>query len=188
MSDKYDVTFEVAATIDNTTGLYDALQRKFNLAMFRQHKNAPIAYFADITTDAKQTAKYQYPSIDLRYFSPVLMAENYKIDYNDFKRFQIDMAVKLQAYVGCFLTVDFIEFLICNNHLSIDALVDVVTRTIVLIDDLLQFNPTDEQKSDLISLKYFCSDWLTWAIWKRTTAQMKAGRTQGNRPELPCAM
>ena len=174
MSDKYDVTFEVAATIDNTTGLYDALQRKFKLAMLRQHKNAPIAYFADITTDAKQTAKYQNPSIDLRYFSPVLMAENYKIDYNDFKQFQTDMAVKLQSYVGCFLTVDFIEFLICNNHLSIDALVDVATRTIVLIDDLLQNNPTLEQESDLMSLKYFCSDWLTWAVWKRTTTQMKA--------------
>lgn len=174
MSDKNNVTFEIAATIDNNIGLYNALQRKFKLAMFRQHKSAPIAYFADITTDAKQTAKYQNPSIDLRYFSPVLMIENYKIDYNDFRQFQIDMAVKLQTYVGCFLTVDFIEFLVCNNNLSIDALVDVVTCTIVLINDLLQNNPTDEQKSDLISLKYFCSDWLTWAVWKRTTTQMKA--------------
>jgi len=174
MSDKKEVTFEVAATIDNNIGLYDALQRKFKLAMFRQHKTAPIAYFADITTDAKQTAKYQNQSIDLRYFSPVLMAENYKTDYNDFRQFQIDMTVKLQTYVGCFLTVDFIEFLICNNHLSIDALVDTVTCTIVLIDDLLQNNPTDEQKSDLNGLKSFCSDWLTWAIWKRTAMQMKA--------------
>ena len=102
MSDKKEVTFEVAATIDNNIGLYDALQRKFKLAMFRQHKSAPIAYFADIPTDAKQTAKYQNPSIDLRYFSPVLMAEN------------------------------------------------------------------------LMSLKYFSSSWLGWAIWKRTAMQMKA--------------
>ena len=174
MSDKKDVTFEVAATIDNNVGLYDALQRKFKLAMFRQHKTAPIAYFADITTDAKQTAKHQNPLIDLRSFSPVLMAENYKTDYTDFKQFQTDMSVKLQSYVGCFLTVDFIEFLSCNNHLSIDALVDVATCTIVLIDDLLQNNPTDNQKSDLNGLKSFCSDWLTWAIWKRTTTQMKA--------------
>ena len=180
MSDKKNVTFEVAATIDNTDGLYDALQRKFKLAMFRQHKTAPISYFADITTDAKQTAKYQNPSIDLRYFSPVLMAENYKTDYNDFKQFQTNMAVKLQSYVGCFLTVDFIEFLICNNHLSIDALVDTVTCTIVLIDDLLQLNPPDAQKSDLNGLKSFCSDWLTWAIWKRTAMQMKAQKGRQN--------
>lgn len=174
MSDKKNVTFEVAATIDNTAGLYDALQRKFKLAMFRQHKTAPIAYFADITADAKQTAKYQNPSIDLRYFSPVLIAEKYKTDYNDFKQFQIDMAFKLQSYVGCFLTVDFIEFLACNNHLSIDALVDTATCTVVLIDDLLQLNPTLEQESDLMSLKYFSSSWLGWAIWKRTAMQMKA--------------
>lgn len=103
MLDKYDVTFEVAATIDNNIGLYDALQRKFKLAMFRQHKNAPIAYFADITTDAKQTAKYQNQSIDLRYFSPVLMAENYKTDYNDFRQFQIDMTVKLKHMLVAFL-------------------------------------------------------------------------------------
>lgn len=173
MSDKKNVTFEVAATIDNNVGLYDALQRKFKLAMFRQHKTAPIAYFADITADAKQTAKYQNPLINLRHFSPVLLAENYKIDYNDFKQFQTYMAVKLQSYVGCFLTVDFIEFLACNNHLSIDALVDTVTCTIVLIDDLLQLNPPDAQKSDLNGLKSFCSDWLTWAIWKRTTTQVK---------------
>lgn len=174
MSDKQSITDEVAATIDNDVGLYDALQRKFKLAMFRQHKSAPIAYFADITADAKQTAKYNNPLLNLRYFSPVLMAENYKTDYNDFKQFQIDMAVKLQSYVGCFLTVDFIEFLACNNHLSIDALVDTVTCTIVLIDDLLQNNPTDNQKSDLLSLKYFCDSWLSWAIWKRTTTQMKS--------------
>ncbi len=181
MSDKYDVTFEVAATIDNNIGLYDALQRKFKLAMFRQHKTAPTAYFADITIDAKQTAKYQNPSIDLRYFSPVLMAENYKTDYNDFRQFQIDMAVKLQTYVGCFLTVDFIEFLICNNRLSIDALVDVATCTIVLIDDLLQNNPTDNQKSDLLSLKYFCDSWLSWAIWKRYGTELKLSRSKSTR-------
>ena len=173
-TNKECVTDEVICIIDNNTGVYNALQRKFKLAMFRQHKTAPIAYFADITIDAKQTAKYQNPSIDLRYFSPVLMIENYKIDYNDFRQFQIDMAVKLQTYVGCFLTVDFIDFLNCNNHLSIDALVDVVTCTIVLIDDLLQNNPTDNQKSDLLSLKYFCDSWLSWAIWKRTTTQMKS--------------
>lgn len=132
--------------------------------MFRQHKTAPISYFADITVDAKQTAKYQNPSIDLRYFSPVLMAESYKTDYNDFKQFQSDMAAKIQMYVGCFLTVDFIEFLHCNNCLSIDALVDVATCTVVLIDDLLQLNPTDEQKYDLMSLKSFCSGWLSWSI------------------------
>lgn len=172
-TDKEYVTDEVIYTIDNTAGLYDALQRKFKLAMFRQHKSAPIAYFADITADAKQTAKFQNPLINLRHFSPVLLAESYKIDYNDFKQFQLDIAVKLQTYVDCFLTIDFIEFLNCNNHLSIDALVDTVTCTIVLIDDLLQLNPPDEQKSDLISLKYFCSDWLTWAIWKRTATQAK---------------
>lgn len=178
-TDKEYVTDEVICVIDTTTGLYDALQRKFNLAMFRQHKTAPIAYFADITADAKQTAKYQNPSIDLRYFSPVLMAENYKTDYNDFKQFQTNMAVKLQSYVGCFLAVDFIEFLHCGNHLSIDALVDTVTCTIVLIDDLLQLNPPDAQKSDLNGLKSFCSDWLTWAIWKRTTTQVKRRQNVG---------
>lgn len=181
MSDRYDVTFEVSATIDNNIGLYNALQRKFKLAMFRQHKTAPISYFAGITIDAKQTAKRQNPSIDLRYFSPALMIENYKINYNDFRQFQIDMAVKLQTYVGCFLTVDFIEFLNCNNHLSIDALVDVVTCAIVLIDDLLQNNPTDNQKSDLISLKYFCDGWLSWAIWKRCDTEFKLSRSKSTR-------
>lgn len=56
--------------------------------------------------------------------------------------------------------------------------VDVVTRTIVLIDDLLQLNPTDEQKYDLMSLKSFCSGWLSWSIWKRTAMQMKATKSR----------
>lgn len=165
MDNKQFVTDAIMETIDSNQGLYDSMQRKFRLGVFRQLATIPNSYLADVTIDAKQTAKQQSPSLDLRNFSPVLMEQHYKTEYAIFKKHQTDMATDLQDCVGCFLTKPFIDFLQGKRTLLISELIDATLITIVLLDDLTQLRPTTQKMSTLLSLRIFCASWSRWAIW-----------------------
>lgn len=174
MDNKQFVTDTVCEYIDNTFGLYDTLQGKLRMGLYLQRETLSTSFFATLTGDAKHYAKSQENGLDLRNFSPILMAQFYHTEFKNFKEFQRDMSMSIQKYVGCFLSMPFVEFLQGKRKLTFDQLIDTVTMTVILLDDLTYLLPTTKEMAEIVSLKHFCYEWQRWARWKQTGLIYKA--------------
>ena len=156
------VTDAIYTTIDNSESLYTQVLFAQMDLFKRQYTKVRLYAYNKVIKGGKHHAKYlAYGNLDLRHFSPKLIAESFNIDYQDFITQQKEVADKLEKILP---KSSIVQFLRMEKRFKYSELYSELTVTY----DVLRFMVEDyalpcEVVSDIYRIMSTLHTWKTYA-------------------------